>query len=207
VTVLHDSHAIPPGDEHPPVLALLLAAIRAVLVLMREALTAAETAADAIRAYAQVAGLEPDTAREHIIAAVGAGDRSHVFTGSDHDARVAALWAQRPRPGEIFTSLDGRLFTVKAKGKNNQRLYLWADGSGSWSARQATRRGPLLRADLLHRPEEAWEPYPGGEEADLVQICAHCHTSWPCRVAESAGIAQRPTVPISEGPFAERAPF
>jgi hypothetical protein len=206
VTALHDSHAIG-TDDPPPVLDLLLAAIRAALVVLRSPITSGASASDAITAYAKAAGIGTDDATERILAAVQRVADSPAFTGNAHDARVIAFWAQSPKPGEQFVRPGGPTFTVRHRRGSLKRLELWA--SGFWSARQATRRGPLVRLDLLHAPVTRYDAAPGAQEPDAVyQVCAHDGEPWPCRTAVSAGIAQEPVVePAVTVEFATEAPF
>lgn len=164
MTVLHDSHAIPP--EHPPVLAALLDATRAVLTLLRNPAAGGQDAMDAIAAYVQAAGLEPNGVTERLITTVERTARATHYQGDDELlVAAAAFYAQSPASGTTgrvrYVAADGTVLTAFKYGTSGARgqgaLRLRGRGvHGSLSIRQALRTyGPLLRTDLQARKDGA----------------------------------------------------
>lgn len=159
MTVLHDSHAI--GAEHPPVLATLLDATRAVLTLLRNPAAGGQEAMDAIAAYVQAAGLEPNGVTERLITTVERTARNPHYQDNDELLiAAAAFFAQRPDDQERvrYVSASGVVLRAVKYGKTGARgqgaLRLQARGARriSFSVRQALRTyGPLLRTDLQAR--------------------------------------------------------
>jgi len=201
---LYDSRAIP--AEHPPVLAALLDATRAVIDALHGPLPVTNALA-AIDRYGKLAGLNRTEAHDRLVAAVGRAQRSPAFVGDEIDVLIAAYYAQQPDRGVTFVDPRGRIWRP-AKGRNGNCVTLQGTRRMCTVRQTARKVGPLLRVDSAHAPVTHYDAAPGAEDPDAVyQVCAHDGESWPCRVAVAAGIAPPPTVAPVVPVSSERAPL